>query len=260
MHVQVLGKTDEEIRMVVDEINPQFANCLRRIMISRIPTLAVEYVNFHKNDSALYDEMLSHRIGMLALKFDPKVFKIKDNCDCEGKGCSQCEIVFVLEKSGPCKIYASDLKSSDSDAASIVHSETLLGELLEGQELKLDAVASLGLGKTHAKHQAAHVYFRQYPSVKVGKVSNTDEVIQSCSKRALSLDGKGSVTVDCDLCGECVKTANPKGSVEVSGVKHKFIFDVETISGLTAEQIFLKSIDVLKKEAKDFGKQVSKLK
>ena len=229
-------------------------------MISRIPTLAVNYVNYHKNDGVLYDEMLSHRIGMLALKFDQRVFKAKENCDCEDKGCSQCEIVFVLDKTGPCKVYASDLKSADSDAASIMHPETLLVELLDGQSIKLDAVASLGIGKTHAKHQAAHVYFRQYPSIKVGNVSNKEDTIQSCSKKALSLDGKGSVTVDCDLCGECVKTANPKGSVEVSGVKHKFIFDVETISGLTAEQIFLKSIDVLKKEAKDFGKQVSKLK
>jgi DNA-directed RNA polymerase subunit D len=258
MHVQVLGKTDEEIRMVVDGVNPQFANSLRRIMISRIPTLAVDYVDFSKNDSVLYDEMISHRLGMLALKFDQKALDAKDVCECEGKGCANCQVVFALSKKGPCMVYASDLKSSDKEISEVVHPETPIVELMPGQELKLQAVASLGTGEDHAKHQSAHVFFRQYPKIKInGNVP--ENIVSVCPKHALSISGsKAAVTIDCDLCQECVHASG--GKLEVTGDAEKFIFVIESISGLPAEKILLSSLDVLKGEAKEFGKQVGKLK
>ena len=261
MHVQVLAKTDQEMRLVVDGLNPQIANSLRQIMMSRLPTLAIETVDFSKNDGVLYDEMLAHRLGLLALKFDTKAFVAKDDCDCEGKGCSGCELVFVLDKQGPGMVYAKDLKSADKELASVVHPDTPLVELRAGQDLKLQATATIGLGTGHARHQAAHAFYRLYPGVKVsGNISNVDDVISSCSKKALNLTGKPSVTIDCDMCGECVEIAKPAGSLKIEGNTSKFVFIIESISGLTAEQIFLQSLDILKKEAKDFGKQVGKLK
>jgi len=210
MHVQVLGKTDEEIRMVVDGLNPQLANSLRKVMMSRVPTLAIERVDFNKNDAVLYDEMVAHRLGLLALKFDTKAFELKDDCKCEGEGCSECEIVFALDKKGPCMVYGKDLKSADKELASVLHPDTPIVELVQGQEIKFQAVASLGIGTDHAKHQAAHVHFRLYPGVKAGKIKNSDEVMRACPKKALSLTGRPSVTIDCDLCKECVNVAQPE--------------------------------------------------
>lgn len=262
MHVQVLGKTDEEMRVVVEGLNPQIANSLRRIMMNRVPILAIQTVDFVKNDSVLYDEIIAHRLGLLPLKFDAKAFNLKEDCDCEGKGCSECEIVFALDKKGPCMVYAKDLKSADKDVADVVYPDTPIVELAEGQSLKLQATASLDIGKNHAKHQASRVYFRFFPRAKVNKnISNLDEVVNSCPKNALSINGnKANVTVDCDLCKECVKTAKPEGSLEIVGDRNKFIFIIESISGLKPEEIFLKGIDILKSEAKEFRSQVLKLK
>ena len=39
----------------------------------------------------------------------------------------------------------------------------------------------------------------------------------------------------------------------------KFIFDVETVSGLKPDEIILKAIDILKNKVKDFGKEIAKL-
>ena len=39
------------------------ANSLRRIMIAEVPTLAIEFVEFEINTSALQDEYLAHRLG-----------------------------------------------------------------------------------------------------------------------------------------------------------------------------------------------------
>ena len=53
--------------------------------------------------------------------------------------------------------------------------------------------------------------------------------------------------------------ADPKGSLEITGDDTKFIFTVESISGLKAEDIALASVDIIKKKLKDFDKAVKKI-
>ena len=47
--------------------NESLINAMRR-SIREIPTLAIDEVEIIKNDSALYDEFLAHRIGLVPLK------------------------------------------------------------------------------------------------------------------------------------------------------------------------------------------------
>ena len=241
----------------MEESKPQFANALRRIMLSEIPILAIEYVDFNINESVLYNEVIAHRLGLMPLVFNPKDFKFK----VEGKGGSQYEVVFAINKKGPGMVYAKDMKSSNPEVKA-VFDDTPIVELFDEQKLKLEAVASLGLGKDHAKYQAANTYYRYYPVVKLNeKIKNAEEVMKICPKNVLKIEGnKVFVTKDCDMCQECAKVAEPKGVLEVSGDSTKFIFYVESISGLDAEQIVLSSVDILKKKAKDFQKELKKLK
>ena len=44
-----------------------FINAVRR-SVTEIPVLAIDEVEIFKNDSALYDEVLAHRIGLIPLK------------------------------------------------------------------------------------------------------------------------------------------------------------------------------------------------
>ena len=55
----------------------QLANSLRRIMISEAPTMAIEHVYILNNTSVIQDEVLSHRLGLIPLMVDPRLFHYK---------------------------------------------------------------------------------------------------------------------------------------------------------------------------------------
>jgi len=249
-----------EIQFVLEDSNPQFANALRRAMISEIPILAIEYVDFSVNDSVLYNEVIAHRLGLIPLVFDTKGFHFKEKHEDE-KTCSMCEVVFAVNKKGPGMVYSGNMKSSNPDVKPLYDNIPIV-ELFEDQRLKLEASASLGLGKNHARYQASNAFYRYYPVAKLnGKTKNPEEAVKICPKKALKIEGnKISVTPDCDLCQECIKIAEPKGVLEISGDNTKFIFNVESISGLKVEDIVLQAADILKDKVKDFGKEVKKLK
>src|SRR3989338_8686589 len=105
MKIKILEKEETKIKFMLEGANNAFANTLRRIMTSEVPTMA--------------------------------------ECKCKGKGCSQCEVVLVLDKQGPCMVKAGDMKSSADDVEPW-DKEIPIAELLEGQELKFEATAQLG--------------------------------------------------------------------------------------------------------------------
>jgi DNA-directed RNA polymerase I and III subunit RPAC1 len=55
-------------------VDVSFANALRRIMISEIPTMALEHVYMWNNTSLIHDEVLCHRLGLVPLNVDPRLF------------------------------------------------------------------------------------------------------------------------------------------------------------------------------------------
>jgi DNA-directed RNA polymerase subunit D len=171
------------------------------------------------------------------------------------------EVVLVINKKGPGMVYSKDIKSSDPDVKPLYDNIPIV-ELFDEQKLKLEASASLGLAKDHARYQSAIAHYRYFPTaVLKEKLTNPEEVMKVCPKNAIKIDGeKVSVTMDCDLCRECVKIAKPKGALQIEGDPTRFIFNVESISGLKPEEIVLTAVDILKEKANDFGKEVKKLK
>jgi DNA-directed RNA polymerase subunit D len=159
MKIEVLEKTDSEIKFSVQGITPAFANSLRRIMVSEVPTMAIEWVDFKKNSSVLPDELLANRIGQIPLTFDRKAYKLPSECRCEGKGCSNCQVELVLKKKGPGMVYSGDLKSKDKEVQPVFDKIPVV-ELFENEELQFEATAQLGLGKDHVKWQAAVVGYK----------------------------------------------------------------------------------------------------
>lgn len=158
MKIKILEKGKEEIKFEISKINTAFANALRRTMMMEVPTLAIEDVYFRSNDSALFDEIIAHRLGLMPLKFQPKFFNKKDECSCEGEGCINCQVVFVLDKTGPCTVYSGDLKSTNPDIKPLYDNIPIL-KLEKEQKIALEAIAILGIGKEHVKWKASITFY-----------------------------------------------------------------------------------------------------
>src|SRR3989338_6831963 len=168
MEIRVLenDKDKGKLSFIIKDTNAAFVNTLRRIMIEEVPTMAIEDVEFRKNTSILYDEMLAHRLGLIPLTTDLKSYNLPEECKCEGKGCARCQVTLTLEGKGPGTVYARDIKSSDS-AVKPVYSKMPIVELLKGQNIELEAVAVLGKGKVHSKWISAHVYYKHKPLITI---------------------------------------------------------------------------------------------
>ena len=203
MEIEILEKSDDFMKFSIKGIGDGLANALRRTMMMEIPTLAIEWVDFIKNDSSLNDEIIAHRLGLIPLTFDKKAYNLPQECKCGGKGCSLCQVKLSLKKKGPGMVFSGDLKSRAKDVKPKYDNIPIV-ELSDGEELELEAIAQLGFGKDHAKWQGAIVGFKK-------------------------ADGK-------------------------------FIFNLESACGLTAEQVVLLGIEQLKKRTKEFLKQIKKLK
>ncbi|MBL7160390.1 MAG: DNA-directed RNA polymerase subunit D [Candidatus Aenigmarchaeota archaeon] len=174
MIIKMKKKGKDRMDFVLEGVSIPFANALRRVMVSEIPVLAVEWVDINDNTSPIFDEIIAHRLGLLPLVFDPAKFKFQEDCSCKEKGCPSCQVTFVLEKKGPCMVTSGDLKSSNKDVKP-TDKGFIIAELLQNQFISLEATAKLGTGKDHAKFQAANTSYQNQPEMKGGEVNTKPE-------------------------------------------------------------------------------------
>ena len=119
-----MEKNDEEDSLVFEMIgcDVSFANALRRILIAEVPTVALETVYMWNNTSLIHDEVLSHRLGLVPLKVDHRLF---DPLEPGDQPTDRNTVVFKLQvkcpssKKGAAKKAAKDTTSSGDDDSSM---------------------------------------------------------------------------------------------------------------------------------------------
>lgn len=265
MKIDVLSKTDFEMQFALDGVKPGFANELRRVMLSEIPTMAIEFVDFKKNNSVLNDEVVANRLGQIPLTFEKKSYNLPEECKCEGKGCSNCQVELILKKKGPAMVYSGDLKSTDKDVQPLFDKIPVV-ELFDGQEIQFEAIAKLGTGRKNAKWQGAVVGYKNRATVVINTKECTGErcvkCVEKCTKKILALEKDKIVITDpvvCNLCMQCVESC-PKGAIKVNIDENAFIFNVESACGLKVDEVVNSAADVMEKKLGQFSKGVGKLK
>ncbi|MEK6976695.1 MAG: DNA-directed RNA polymerase subunit D [Candidatus Thermoplasmatota archaeon] len=254
MKIDIREVTDTSCKLIVEGVNPYFVNALRRTLLSEVPKLAIDKVTFYDNTSALFDEILAHRISMLPVPTDPSTLNLKGQVDAEGK--PTYVVRYTLTKEGPCTVYSGDLESEDKKF-SIVDPKIPVVDLLAGQRLILEAEAILGDGTQHAKWQVCSAAgYKYYPTVAVDnrkiKPEQAKEAVARTPAGILGVEG-GKLVV---LQPEEVNRADEASKICGDGFvvnydDRKFIFRFETDGSLKAEDALMKALDLLKER---FGK------
>ena len=67
--------SEHELVFEMTGIDVSFANALRRILISEVPTMAIETVFMWDNTSIIHDEVLAHRMGLIPINVDARYFE-----------------------------------------------------------------------------------------------------------------------------------------------------------------------------------------
>ena len=81
--VEILEESDNFMKFSISGIDLSMANALRRVMISEIPTMAIDLVNIYINSSPIHDEYIAHRLGMIPLvSSNVDSFAYHRECDC----------------------------------------------------------------------------------------------------------------------------------------------------------------------------------
>jgi DNA-directed RNA polymerase I and III subunit RPAC1 len=73
--------SDDELVLEFNHVDVSFVNALRRILLSEIPTVAIEHVYMWNNTSIIHDEVLAHRLGLIPIKMDPRWLTAMDEDD-----------------------------------------------------------------------------------------------------------------------------------------------------------------------------------
>lgn len=259
MEIEVKEKNENEIVFIIRNAEVPFVNAIRRIAMMEIPKIAIEDVNIVKNDSAMFDEVLAHRLGLTPLFSGSDAIEglvMSEDCDCEDY-CPRCSVSLTLNKTGPGVVYSKDLSSTDSKIKSVYDTIPLL-KLKEDQDVELEAVAKLGFGKDHAKWIPTTVCsYKQYPKITFNEDLEVDyECAEACPREILKADKRSKkIKVNnienCSMCKSCVR-ASENGYVNVEYEENNFIFRLETDGSMTPEEVLLKACDVLSEKAEKF--------
>ncbi|XP_951956.1 DNA-directed RNA polymerases I and III, 40 kDa polypeptide, putative [Theileria annulata] len=219
LQIKFLKKTPEFSVVEIAGLDVSFANALRRILISEVPTLAVETVQIYQNTGVVQDELLAHRLGLIPFSIDPDLFNFKSSsknnhcfADCEeindkNSVCFKLKVKYnKFDQSEYLSIYSNDLKwvplSNNQEIMfkdnppKPVYGDILITKLGPGQEIDLNMYLEKGIGKVHSKWSpVSTAVYKFMPKI----VYNVDILLEFSADHKLTATEKKNLPKICPM-------------------------------------------------------------
>eukprot|EP00466_Bigelowiella_natans_P003416 jgi/Bigna1/57647/fgenesh1_pm.23_\ len=223
---------DDHVVFDIIGIDAPLANALRRIMLSEVPTMAIENVYIYQNTSIMQDEVLAHRLGLIPIAAEPRMFS-----------------------------YVNEAKDKEMN-----ETNTLVFTL--GQKIEAELLAEKGIGKEHAKWSpVCTASYRLLPEIEIKKEfrgAEAEALVKLCPMKVFDIEdlgGNGAMKDkkavvryprNCSMCRECIRRHPQEGEgqrIELRRVRDHFIFSVESVGVYKARDIVTEAMNVLKSKA-----------
>jgi DNA-directed RNA polymerase alpha subunit len=200
------------------------ANAVRRSVLE-IPTMAIDEVEISQNDSALFDEILAHRIGLIPIKTN-KV---------SGK-----EIKFKLKKEGSGIVYSTDFSPS------VGTDFKLPIVILDGEQgVEVVANAKLGKGIEHVKYSPGLIYYKHVLGVKDEKLLDY-----------ITIDENGKVVFDEEELKEKKLSEEQIKEIKKLDKAEELKMSIESWGQIEVKEVFEKSIEALEENLEELNKAI----
>lgn len=232
--MEIIKNTNEEV-VFSSDINVSLANAIRR-SVGEIRVLAVVEADIYKNDSALYDEIIAHRLGLVSLK-NQKM-----------KGDDSVEFKLNVKGEGVGKMVLAGVMGDE-----VVYPETPIVLLGEGQTLELVARARAGKGIDHAKFMPGLVYYKHLPKIKISGEGEKQTELVSLYPGVFEMYGEKIRVKDAwkyDLDNEDMEDYL---GVEIS-FDDNLVFVIESWGQIEAKKIFVEACRALKNNLSEVSK------
>ncbi|KAG9464894.1 hypothetical protein GDO78_019238 [Eleutherodactylus coqui] len=287
--VDVIRMEDDVLEFDMVGIDAALANAFRRILLAEVPTMAVEKVFVYKNTSIIQDEILAHRLGLIPIRADPRLFEYRNSEEADGTEIDTLQFELDIrcsrnpkaskDSSDPNelyldhKVYTSHMKwlpqgnqtdlFPDMDAPRPVQTDILIAQLRPGQEIHVVMHCVKGIGKDHAKFSpVATASYRLLPEITLlcPIEGEQAERLQRCfSPGVIAVDnvkGKKVARVQnarMDTCSrEIFRHDDLKNLVKMARVRDHFIFSVESTGILPPDTLLKEAIKVLMGKCRRF--------
>jgi DNA-directed RNA polymerase subunit D len=239
-------------------------------MIGEVPTLSIDDVKIYDNTSALFDEMLAHRLGLIPIASDEGFTVPREECSCGGEGCPACSVVLTMSVEGPGMVYSRDLISEDPRIAPS-DPDIPIVKLTKDQKVVLEARAVVSCGREHAKWQPTTACgYKNYPVISISeKCDACAQCVDECPREILEIShGKVAVAEGkleaCSLCRLCERACLNTGIGEESAIRigtdeSRFLFVVESDGSLPAGRIVAKALEYLKSQSGELSSHLEEL-
>ena len=280
MDVSIVDLTPRAARLDLAGTTASQVNAIRRTLLADLPKLAIEDVEFHlgpirdeasgkdyDSSTSMFDEAVALRMGLLPIPTDLGQFRRKSECTCNGAGCVHCQVMYSVDKKGPCTVHARDLVPLGDASLAILEPEVPIVRLGARQALLAYSTAVVGSAPEPAKWQVGHARGQSpRPHVKIARHTGcTDACLKrvsaSCPVNILPFQ-QGKLTVSdeskCILCGACEKACE-HGSVKVEPDPAEFQLTFETDGSLTSREALRYALKDLKRRFEELRDAVQSI-
>ncbi|MBO3770096.1 MAG: DNA-directed RNA polymerase subunit D [Thermoproteota archaeon] len=178
MKVEILKLSEEYLEAKISGCSEAMVNAIRRAILEEVPILAIHEVFIFENPGPMFDEILSHRLGLIPLKTPIGKYLPMDSPECAGGSGERCFTTLSLDVSAgeePLTVYSKDLVCKDSEVYP-VYGNIPITKIPPKSRLRLEAIARMGRGRMHAKWQPASLAtysFTDQPDVFIFKLEST---------------------------------------------------------------------------------------
>ncbi len=234
--MEATEKNSEKITIVSD-MNISLANAIRR-SVGEIQIMAIDEADIYKNDSALYDEVIAHRLGLIPLK--NQKLKADQTVEMKLKSKGKAERTEVL---------------SGELGDDVVYPEMPIVLLEEGQELELVARARVGKGNDHAKFAPGIIFYKHLPKIKISADGEKHSELAELHPEAFEMFGEKLKIKDATAFDMDQEDMEEYPGISVD-FDNNLVLTVESWGQIEAKDIFTEACKALKGNLSEVSKAI----